>query len=221
MTLKIKICGLKTPEAIHAAIDNGAHYIGFIFFAKSPRHLTIERAKALRPLIKSPTKLVAVVVDADNAMLDEIVENVRPDMLQLHGHETRERVVEIIERYHLPIIKAFSIESEQDFAQIAQFKPLVEEFLFDAKAPKNALLPGGNGISFDWSLLNKLDDTQHYMLSGGLNANNIAGALEIAHPLSIDISSGVETAPGIKDVDLIIQFFDIVKTTLNQGDWRE
>lgn len=221
MTLKIKICGLKTPEAIHAAIDNGAHYIGFIFFAKSPRHLTIERAKALRPLIKSPTKLVAVVVDADNAMLDEIVENVRPDMLQLHGHETRERVVEIIERYHLPIIKAFSIESEQDFAQIAQFKPLVEEFLFDAKAPKNALLPGGNGISFDWSLLNKLDDTQHYMLSGGLNANNIAAALEIAHPLSIDISSGVETAPGIKDVDLIIQFFDIVKTTLNQGDWRE
>ncbi len=207
----IKICGLKTPEAINAAIDNGAHYIGFIFFSKSPRNLSIEEAKQLRPLIKKPVKLVAVTVDADDEMLSKIVANVHPDILQLHGHESPERVKQLAKTFGLPVIKAFSIREQSDFDQVSAYRGIADMFLFDAKAPKGSQLPGGNGVSFDWSLLKSLDEDSQTVLSGGLNAQNVEEAIRIAAPDILDVSSGVESAPGVKDTKLIEGFFDSVK----------
>lgn len=207
----VKICGLKTPEAIKAAIDNGAQYIGFIFFSKSPRNLSIEEAKQLRRYIKKPVKLVAVTVDADDEMLSKIVANVHPDILQLHGHETPERVKELATTYGLPVIKAFSIREQSDFDQVSAYRGIADMFLFDAKAPKGSQLPGGNGVSFDWSLLKSLDEDSQTVLSGGLNAQNVEEAIRIASPDILDVSSGVESAPGVKDTKLIEGFFDSVK----------
>ena len=207
----IKICGLKTPEAINAAIDNGAHYIGFIFFAKSPRHLSIEEAEQLRPLVKKPVKLVAVTVDADDDLLSNIVTHVKPDILQLHGHESPERVKQLAKTFGLPVIKAFSIREQSDFDQVSAYRGIADMFLFDAKAPKGSQLPGGNGVSFDWSLLKSLDEDSQTVLSGGLNAQNVEEAIRIATPDILDVSSGVESAPGVKDTKLIEGFFDSVK----------
>lgn len=207
----VKICGLKTPEAIKAAIDNGAQYIGFIFFAKSPRHLSIEKAELLRPLVKKPVKLVAVTVDADDELLSDIVAHVKPDILQLHGHESPERVKELATTYGLPVIKAFSIREQSDFDQVSAYRGIADMFLFDAKAPKGSQLPGGNGVSFDWSLLKSLDEDSQTVLSGGLNAQNVEEAIRIASPDILDVSSGVESAPGVKDTKLIEGFFDSVK----------
>ncbi|WLT08694.1 phosphoribosylanthranilate isomerase [Bartonella apihabitans] len=207
----IKICGLKTPEAINAAIDNGAHYIGFIFFAKSPRHLSIEEAEQLRPLVKKPVKLVAVTVDADDDLLSNIVAHVKPDILQLHGHESPERVKQLARTFGLPVIKAFSIREQSDFDQVSAYRGIADMFLFDAKAPKGSQLPGGNGVSFDWSLLKSLDEDRQTVLSGGLNAQNVEEAIRIAAPDILDVSSGVESAPGVKDTKLIEGFFDSVK----------
>ena len=165
----------------------------------------------MRPLIKKPVKLVAVTVDADDEMLSKIVANVHPDILQLHGHETPERVNYIAQTFGLPIIKAFSIREQSDFNEVAAYRGLVDMFLFDAKAPEGSQLPGGNGISFDWSLLKTLDEDCQTVLSGGLNAQNVREAIRIASPDILDISSGVERAPGVKDIKLIEGFFDSVK----------
>lgn len=210
MALDIKICGLKTPEAVTAALDGGATHIGFIFFPKSPRNVTPEQAAALRAAAAGRAKVVAVTVDADDAMLDEIVATVKPDMLQLHGTETPERVSAVKTRYDLPVMKAFAIREASDLNAIAPYKGIADRFLFDAKPPKGAELPGGNGVSFDWDLLAALDGDVDYMLSGGLNAGNIAEALLKTKAPGIDISSGVESAPGEKDVHLIEEFFKAV-----------
>lgn len=215
MNLEIKICGLQTPATIEAAIENGANYIGFIFFPKSPRHLEIGKAKLLRPLITKPVKLVAVTVDADDTLIEAIVSQVKPDMLQLHGHETPERVAELKERYGLDIIKAFSVCQQSDFNNVKAYRGIADMFLFDAKAPKNSQLPGGNGVCFDWSLMKSLDVGCKTMLSGGLDAKNVGHAIAVAQPSVIDISSGVETAPGIKDVNLIKGFFGAVKKAVS------
>ena len=207
----VKICGLKTPEAIKAAIDNGAHYIGFIFFSKSPRNLSIEEAKQLRQYIKKPVKLVAVTVDADDDLISNIVAHVKPDILQLHGHESPERVKQLAKTFGLPVIKAFSIREQSDFDQVSAYRGIADMFLFDAKAPKGSQLPGGNGVSFDWSLLKSLDEDSQTVLSGGLNAQNVEEAIRIAAPDILDVSSGVESAPGVKDTKLIEGFFDSVK----------
>lgn len=213
MKPEIKICGVKTPEAIKAAIDNGAHFIGFIFFEKSPRHLEIATAKKLRPLVKRPVQLVAVTVDADDNTIATIVQKVKPDILQLHGHETPERVKKLRATYGLPVIKAFSIQKPCDVEQISPYRNVADMILFDAKAPKDSLLPGGNGVAFDWSLLKSLDEDCQTVLSGGLNAQNVGEAIKIVSPDILDVSSGVESAPGIKDVKLIKGFFDAVKKT--------
>lgn len=210
MALDIKICGLKTEEALQAALDGGASHVGFIFFAKSPRHLEVREAGGLRKLADGRAQAVAVTVDADDAELDAIVEAMRPDMLQLHGKETPERVAEVKARYSLPVMKAFSIREAADLAGIELYKGIADRFLFDAKPPKGSELPGGNGVSFDWRLLAALDGNIDYMLSGGLNAANIGDALSLTHAPGIDISSGVESAPGVKDVALIDQFFRAV-----------
>lgn len=210
MVFDIKICGLKTPEAVAAALDGGATHIGFIFFPKSPRHLTPADAGRLREAAKGRAKVVAVTVDADDETLDEIVRELQPDILQLHGHETPERVADVKKRYGLPVIKAFAIREADDLAVIAPYQGIADRFLFDAKPPKGSDLPGGNGVSFDWALLDALDDSVDYMLSGGLNAGNIAEALHKTRAPGIDVSSGVERAPGEKDVRLINEFFQAV-----------
>lgn len=214
MKPQIKICGVKTPEAIKAAIDNGAQYIGFIFFEKSPRHLEIEAAQKLRPLVEKPALLVAVTVDADDNTIATIVQKVKPDILQLHGHETPERVRKLRATYQIPVIKAFSIRHQCDIEQISSYRNVADMILFDAKAPKDSPLPGGNGVAFDWSLLKSLDEDCQTVLSGGLNAQNVGEAIKIASPDILDVSSGVESAPGIKDVKLIEGFFDAVKKTI-------
>lgn len=212
MQLDIKICGLKTGQALDAALDGGASHVGFIFFAKSPRNLAPEAAAQLRRAAIGRAKAVAVTVDADDAFLDRIVEAMAPDMLQLHGSETPERVAAIKARFSLPVMKALAVSQAADLAQVGPFLGIADRFLFDAKPPKDAVLPGGNGVAFDWRLLAELDRGVDYMLSGGLDAANIGDALRLANPPGIDVSSGVESAPGVKDVGLIADFLNAVRT---------
>ncbi|WP_378946331.1 phosphoribosylanthranilate isomerase [Mesorhizobium sp. ANAO-SY3R2] len=211
MAFDIKICGLKTEEALKAVLDNGASHVGFIFFAKSPRNVSPDEAGRLREAAKGRAKAVAVTVDADDAFLDEIVAKMAPDMIQLHGKETPERVAEVKVRYGLPVMKAFSIREAADFEAMAAYIGIADRMLFDAKPPAGSELPGGNGVSFDWRLLAGLDASVDYMLSGGLNAANIGDAITLASPPGIDISSGVESAPGVKDDALIDNFFRAVR----------
>lgn len=214
MSFKVKICGLKTPQAIDAAVKAGANTIGFIFFKKSPRYIEPEDAAKLKSLIPSGVTVVSVTVDADDLFLDRIIDKLSPDLLQLHGQESPERVQIIKARYGLPVMKAFSIRDAADLEAISPYRGIVDAFLFDAKAPEGSSLPGGNGISFDWSLLNLLDDNIEYMLSGGLNESNIADALNHTRATAIDVSSGVEAAPGVKDLTKIKAFFHALEKAL-------
>jgi phosphoribosylanthranilate isomerase len=211
MTLDIKICGLKTDAAMVAALAGGASHVGFIFFPKSPRYVEPAEAGRLREAARGKALAVAVTVDADDAFLDEIVAEVRPDMMQLHGTETPDRVAEIKARYGLPVMKALSVSEAADLERIEPYIGVADCFLFDAKPPKGSQLPGGNGVAFDWRILAGLDAGVEYMLSGGLNAANIGDALRLANPPGIDVSSGVESAPGVKDPALIEQFFRAVR----------
>ncbi len=211
MVLDIKICGLGTDAALAAALAGGATHVGFIFFGKSPRNVDPIEAGRLREAARGKAKAVAVTVDADDDALDRIVNAMSPDMLQLHGKETPERVAEVKARFGLPVMKAFSIRDASDLAAIGAYRGIADRLLFDAKPPAGSDLPGGNGVSFDWRLLAALDRNVDYMLSGGLNAANIGDALRLANPPGIDISSGVESAPGVKDVALIENFFRAVK----------
>ncbi|WP_311032693.1 phosphoribosylanthranilate isomerase [Mesorhizobium koreense] len=210
MPMDIKICGLRTEEALAAALAGGASHVGFIFFPKSPRNIEPAEAGRLRRLADGKAKAVAVTVDADDAALDGIVNAVAPDVLQLHGSESPARVTELKARYGLSVMKALSIRERSDLDRIADYAGIADRLLFDAKPPKGAELPGGNGLAFDWRLLSGVDPAIPYMLSGGLNASNITEALAIAQPSGIDISSGVESAPGVKDVRLIEAFFRAV-----------
>ncbi|RUU29397.1 phosphoribosylanthranilate isomerase [Mesorhizobium sp. M6A.T.Ce.TU.016.01.1.1] len=211
MALDIKICGLKTDKALAAALAGGASHVGFIFFAKSPRYVEPAEAGRLRGAAIGKAKAVAVTVDASDAFLNEIVGKMRPDMLQLHGSETPERVVELKARYGLPVMKALSVSEAVDLKRLKPFVGVADRFLFDAKPPRGSELPGGNGVAFDWRILAGLDAGVDYMLSGGINAANIGDALLLANPSGLDISSGVESAPGVKDPALIEQFFRAVR----------
>lgn len=207
----IKICGLSTPDTVAAALNGGASAVGFIFFAPSPRNVEPEQAAALRQAARGRAKAVAVTVDADDAFLDTIVNAMRPDLLQLHGKETPARVAEIKARYGLPAMKAISVREASDLDAVAGYRGVADRLLFDAKPPRNAALPGGNGLSFDWRLLATLDPGLDYMLSGGLNAANVGEAIRLLAPPGLDISSGVESAPGVKDTGLIAEFFAAVR----------
>ncbi|MER8689421.1 phosphoribosylanthranilate isomerase [Mesorhizobium sp. M1136] len=210
MALDIKICGLKTDKALAAALAGGASHVGFNFFAKSPRYVEPVEAGRLREAARGKTKAVAVTVDASDAFLDEIVEKMQPDMLQLHGAETPDRVAEVKARYGLSVMKALPVSEAADLERVKPFIGIADRFLFDAKPPKGSELPGGNGLAFDWRILAGLDAGVDYMLSGGLNAGNIGDALRLANPRGIDLSSGVESAPGVKEPALIEQFFRAV-----------
>jgi len=217
MTLDIKICGLKSDEAVAAALESGASHIGFIFFEKSPRHISIEEAARLREAARGKALAVAVTVDADDATLDAIVSGMKPDILQLHGHETADRIRELKSRHGLPVIKALSIREASDLDLIKTYLGVADRFLLDAKPPTGADLPGGNGVAFDWTILTSLDANVDYMLSGGVNAGNIASALRLARPSGVDVSSGVENAPGEKDPEKIRAFFRAVRAITNEG----
>lgn len=210
MKTDVKICGLKTIEAVERAVELGARYVGFIFFPKSPRNIEPDDAGRLADRIRGRAKIVAVTVDADSDLMDEIVSALSPDVLQLHGNESPERVLTIKAVYGLPVIKALSIRDADDVKRIDAYTGIADKVLLDAKAPKGSELPGGNGVSFDWRLLDSLDEGVDYMLSGGLNAENIAEALTVTGAKAVDTSSGVESAPGIKDLDRMTAFFDAV-----------
>lgn len=211
MTLDIKICGLKTDAAMAAALAGGASHVGFIFFAKSPRFVDPAEAGRLRQAAIGKAKAVAVTVDADDDFLDDIVARMQPDMLQLHGSETPVQVAELKTRYGLPVMKVLSVSEAADLERIKPYVGVADRLMFDAKPPKESQLPGGNGVAFDWRILAGLDAGLDYMLSGGLNAANVGDALRLANPPGIDISSGVESAPGVKEPALIEQFFRAVR----------
>jgi phosphoribosylanthranilate isomerase len=208
----VKICGLKTAEAVQRAMARGATHIGFIFFEKSPRNIDPALAGELADAVRDRVKIVAVTVDANDEDLDDIVSLLRPDILQLHGHESPERILHIKALYGLPVMKVFSVREPADLDRVDAYIGVADRFLFDAKAPKGAELPGGNGVSFDWSLMASLDGSVDYMLSGGLNKENVAIALSSTRATGVDVSSGVESAPGVKDLGMIDAFFDAIKS---------
>lgn len=209
--LDIKICGLKTEEAVDRAVALGASHIGFIFFPKSPRNIEPADAGRLADRVRGKVRIVAVTVDADSDTLDEIVDQLSPDILQLHGKESPERVLTVKAVYGLPVMKAFSVREADDLRKIDPYIGVADRFLFDAKPPAGSDLPGGNGVSFDWNLMHLLDGSVDYMLSGGLNKDNLAEAIRLTGAPGIDASSGVESAPGVKDLGLMDAFFEAAR----------
>ncbi len=203
---RVKICGLRTAADVQAVAAAGAAYAGFVFFAKSPRNLTIPEAKLLALSAPMGLAKVALVVDADDAALDAIVEGVPLDMLQLHGHETPARVAQVRARYGLPVMKAMGVADEADLAGLMEMSLAADQLLIDAKPPRGAELPGGNGLSFDWRLLVGRKWLRPWMLAGGLTAVNLADAIRLTGARQVDVSSGVESAPGVKDHAQIAAF---------------
>lgn len=206
MSLLVKICGLKTEQALDAALDAGADLVGFVFFAPSPRNLLFDAARALGARVKGRAQKVALSVEADDALLDAIVAALAPDMLQLHGREPPERVAAIKARFGLPVMKAIPVETKGDLAAVPAYAHVADRLLFDARAPRDATRPGGLGKPFDWRLLENFDPGVPFMLSGGLDAGNLAEALRVTRASGVDVSSGVERAPGEKDPDKIRAF---------------
>jgi phosphoribosylanthranilate isomerase len=202
----VKICGLSTPETLDVALDAGADAVGFVFFPSSPRNISFQTARELSARVKGRAKKVALTVDAGDTMLTSIVEALHPDMLQLHGEETPARVSAIHQRFDLPVMKVLAIESKADLGAIPLYAKIADRLLFDARAPRDATRPGGLGKPFDWHLLENLDLSIPFMLSGGLNGDNVAEALGITHAGGVDVSSGVESAPGVKDPEKIRAF---------------
>ena len=206
MEVLVKICGLSTPEALDVALDAGADMVGFVFFPPSPRHIGLEAAKLLGTRVGSRAQKVALTVDAPNDMLQDIVDALKPDLLQLHGREAPERVGAIRSRFGLPVMKALPIAVRADLSPVRLYANFTDRMLFDARAPREATRPGGLGQPFDWHLLENLDLGIPFMLSGGLDPGNVAEALRITHAPGVDVSSGVERAPGQKDPEKIRAF---------------
>jgi phosphoribosylanthranilate isomerase len=202
----VKICGLSTPEALDVALDVGADMVGFVFFPLSPRHLAFDAARMLGDRVRGRAQKVALTVDADDATFEAIVGSLRPDLLQLHGKETPARVAALKRRFGRPVMKAIPVEGTSDLTLIADYVAIADRLLFDARAPREATRPGGLGKSFDWRLLENLDPGMPFMLSGGLDAANVGEALRITGAPGVDVSSGVERAPGDKDPDKIRAF---------------
>lgn len=204
--IRVKICGLNTAEDVRAAAEAGARYVGFVFFPKSPRNVTVEQARDLAVEVPLGVAKVALTVNADNDLLDAITGAVPLDMIQLHGSESPERVTEVKARYGLPVMKVVGLSTADDLARIAEYETVADQILVDAKAPKDADLPGGNGLSFDWRLLEGREWAVPWMLAGGLHAGNVAEAIARTGTRQVDLSSGVESAPGVKDPQKIKEF---------------
>lgn len=206
MDVKVKFCGLKRPEDVAAAVAAGATYVGLVFFAKSPRCASIDTARELALSVPPGIAKVALTVDADDAALDAIVGAVPLDMLQLHGRETPERVTDLRRRHGLPVMKAVGVAEEADLAALETYGKVADQLLVDAKPPKGAVLPGGNGLAFDWRLIAGRRWPVPWMLAGGLTPANVAEAVRMTGARQVDVSSGVESAPGVKDPELMAAF---------------
>lgn len=206
MSVRVKICGLKEPAHVAAAVEAGAAYVGFVFFPKSPRHLAIADAATLAAGVPPGVAKVALTVNATDAELDAITGAVPLDMLQLHGSESPDRVAGVRARYGLPVMKAVGIAAEADLAAIQTYGRVADQLLIDAKPPKDSALPGGNGLSFDWRLVARKYWPCPWILAGGLTPGNVATAIRLTGARQVDVSSGVETAPGVKDGALIRDF---------------
>lgn len=213
MSLLVKICGLSTHETLDAALVAGADMVGFVFFPPSPRHLSLEAARELGRQAKGRAAKVALSVDADDTTLENIVETLQPDLLQLHGKETIARVRDIKAKFKLPVMKAIAVETAADLAVLPGYAGVADRILFDARAPKGATRPGGLGAVFDWHLLEKLDLALPFMVSGGLDAGNVVEAIRVTRAGGVDVSSGVERTPGVKDVEMIREFIRATRAT--------
>jgi len=210
--VKVKICGVRTPDILDVAAEAGADYIGLIFFPKSQRHIEPAAARALVERARGKVKTVAVLVDPDDAAVDRVAKEVGPDFLQLHGGETPERAAAIKARSGLPVIKAIAVEGRGDAAKASAYRGIAELILFDAKGDAAALLPGGNGVVFDWTALAGPAIDRPFALSGGLNPANVGEAIAVTGASVVDVSSGVERAPGDKDAGLVRDFITAAKS---------
>jgi phosphoribosylanthranilate isomerase len=210
----VKICGLKSSDALEAALNGGADYIGLVFFPRSPRHLDLETAARLARSARGRARIVALLVDPEDELVLDVLEQVSPDIVQLHGSETPERVAAIGRKAKLPILKAIKVETAADAVEALRYQGAADIILFDAKAPKGAPVPGGNGIAFDWRALENVRGRlgERWMLSGGLTPENVAEAIRLTGAPAVDVSSGVETSPGEKSPDLIRRFLHAAKT---------
>ena len=208
-----KICGLSTPEAVSAAVDGGASHIGFVFFAKSPRNLRPELAARLAEPVRgrSPVKVVALMVDPSDGEVAEVVRALNPDLIQLHGKETPERTAAVRAMAGAPVIKAIGVRDSSDVAAALRYEDAADHLMFDAKPPEGADRPGGHGASFDWTLLDGLSLKRPWFLAGGLDPWNVAEAVRLSRAPIVDVSSGVERGPGVKDPHLITAFLDAVR----------
>ncbi|MGI9404155.1 MAG: phosphoribosylanthranilate isomerase [Hyphomicrobium sp.] len=214
MPADVKICGLKTESALEAALANGADYVGFVFHEASPRNIEPSTARKLVNKARGRAKIVALLVDPDDGRLDEVVAAANPDMIQLHGQETPARVSEIAQRLGRPVMKAIKVNCAEDAQNALAYTGKADLILFDAKAPEGrpGTLPGGNGIAFDWQVLEGVRGKIDYMLAGGLTPLNVAKAIRMTGAKAVDVSSGVEAGPGEKDPELIRRFLHAAKT---------
>ncbi len=206
MSLTIKICGLSTPESLEVALDAGADMVGFVFFPPSPRTISLEAARALGARVRGRAQKVALTVDADDAALEAVVQALQPDVLQLHGKELPARVWALKKHFGLPVMKAIALETKSDLSAVETYATLADRLLFDARPPREATRPGGLGRSFEWHLLEDIEPGVPFMLSGGLHADNVGEALRVTRAPGVDVSSGVERAPGVKDPEKIRAF---------------
>jgi phosphoribosylanthranilate isomerase len=213
----VKICGLSTRETLDVALQAGADMAGFVFFPASPRHLDLETARDLGRQAKGRTIKVALTVDADDATLANIIEALQPDILQLHGRETVARLRDIKQTFGLQVMKAIAIETPADLASLPGYAAVADRVLFDARAPRGATRPGGLGAVFDWHALENLDLKLPFMVSGGLNAENVAEAVRVTRAGGVDVSSGVERAPGVKDPEMIRAFIRAARAVETDG----
>jgi phosphoribosylanthranilate isomerase len=211
LDIRVKLCGLTALSDIDVAVAAGAAYVGFVFFPKSPRHLDVARAAAMSTAVPAGLCKVGLIVDADDAMLDMVTSAVPLDMLQLHGSETPDRVRAIKSRYGLPVMKAVGVATSSDLVALDSYCRVADQVLVDAKPPKDAQLPGGNGLAFDWRLIAGRRWPVPWMLAGGLTPDNVAEAVRLTGARQVDVSSGIESAPGVKDPDLMRAFVAAAK----------
>lgn len=212
MPTHVKICGLSTPATLEVALAHGADYVGFVVFPPSPRNVALETAASLRNLARGRAKSVALLVDADDGLIDSVVRQVAPDFLQLHGDETPERVDDVRARWKVPVIKAVKVESAADARGALAYQKAADMILFDAKPPPDATRPGGHGATFDWSAIDSVRrEIGDFMLSGGLTPENVAEAIAATGAPIVDVSSGVEARRGEKDPELIRRFLRAAK----------
>lgn len=213
MTVQVKICGISSEAALDAALQAGADYFGLVFYPPSPRNVDLETARRLAGRGRGRAKSVALMVDPDDAEIAKVIETVDPDLIQLHGHETPARVRAIRKLAARPVVKAVKVRDASDVAAAAAYEGAADLILYDAPAPEDTAdaLPGGNGVPFDWRALTGVHRDANYMLSGGLTADNVGQAIEISGATTVDVSSGVESAPGVKDPELIRRFIAAAK----------